>query len=201
MFSPGRPVPAHPLPHVRRAGGLAAPADRRPGGHRRPLPAWRDRVHRRGGHRLAAPDERGPVGAAGRACGPTSGRGSSSGRGPSGVLPKSGTAPPDAGVRRHELGLGSWITNENEALTVQVERPMSRSTSSGERAPGTSSTADGFDRLAAAAAGHTPGGRAGARRRVAMRRHRWGRGRACSASGRRPLRGPASPTHARDRST
>ena len=67
-------VPAHPLARLRRAVGVAAPADRRPGIDLVGLPARRDGIHRRGrgGVDRAHPD--GGVGAAGGGVGRRRGR-------------------------------------------------------------------------------------------------------------------------------
>ena len=66
IFSHREPLPPRSLPHDRRAGRLAASADRRSLGDLGPVPPRRDRVHHRGHHGLARPHERGLVRAARR---------------------------------------------------------------------------------------------------------------------------------------
>ena len=62
----GGPVPAHPLPYVRRAERLDPPPDRRPERAGQPVPPRRDRVHRGRGLRLPAADPGGGLGPARR---------------------------------------------------------------------------------------------------------------------------------------
>ena len=121
--SRSRPVPARPLPHLRRAGRLAAPADRRPGGDLGAVPARRHGLHRRRRHRLAAADQRRVVGAAGgRLDGRRCAASSSGRRSLERFLPASRLRPLDRRRVRADTATirASWTTDDDPLLTVEI---------------------------------------------------------------------------------
>ena len=138
---PGRALPAHPLPRLRRGVRMAAASHRRPVGRVGAVPARRLGVHRRGRRRVALPHQHRVVVAARRG-GPWGGRPAHRVGPRLPALPADGRREPPARcpVREHRPDQRSMDNGPVGGVLGPVQRNRRTTTSTGGRRSTTSST-------------------------------------------------------------